>query len=222
MFPSPCPPSLGSPPPPVRKGPSAAGPTNPASAEARSQLSKMRSGRAPSTALAKMAEGTRAAGPRGCRDPGGLGGRGLGKMAAARRGGASSTALSSVPLQMLLCLSGTYFALYFLATLLMIAYKSQVFSYPQDYLVLDLTLLILMGILEAARLYLGTKGNLTEAELPLAASLVLTVASSLLTVYFLLWQTLVLRADSALSTTLLTLHGLEAILQVVAIAAFIR
>lgn len=123
---------------------------------------------------------------------------------------------------MLLCLSGTYFALYFLATLLMIAYKSQVFSYPQDYLVLDLTLLILLGILEAARLYLGTKGNLTEAELPLAASLVLTVASSLLTVYFLLWQTLVLRADSALSTTLLTLHGLEAILQVVAIAAFIR
>lgn len=61
MFPSPCPPSLGSSPPPVRKGPSAAGPTNPASAEARSQLSKMRSGRAPSTALAKMAEGMRAA-----------------------------------------------------------------------------------------------------------------------------------------------------------------
>ncbi|XP_059566760.1 transmembrane protein 80 isoform X1 [Myotis daubentonii] len=67
----------------------------------------------------------------------------------------------------------------------------------------------------------GTKGNLTETELPLAASLVLTVASSLLSVYFLLWQTLVLWADSVLSATLLVLHGLEATLQVVAIAAFI-
>lgn len=67
----------------------------------------------------------------------------------------------------------------------------------------------------------GTKGNLTETELPLAASLVLTVASSLLTVYFLLWQTLVLWADSVLSAMLLALHGLEAVLQVVAIAAFV-
>ncbi|KAM8814404.1 LOW QUALITY PROTEIN: transmembrane protein 80 [Rhynchonycteris naso] len=157
-----------------------------------------------------MAEGMRAAGPRGCRDRGGPGGRGLGKMAV----------LSSVPLQILLCLSGTYYTLYFLATLLMILYKSQVFTYPQNHLVLDLTLLFLMGILEATRLYFGTKGNLMELEAPLAASLVLTVAGALLSIYFLLWQTLVLQADSILSATLLTLHGLEAILQVVAIAAF--
>ena len=68
---------------------------------------------------------------------------------------------------------------------------------------------------------LGTKGNLTEAEGPLAASLVLTGASALLSVYFLLWQTLVLWADSVLSATLLAVHSLEAILQVVAIAAFL-
>lgn len=67
----------------------------------------------------------------------------------------------------------------------------------------------------------GTKGNLTEAEVPLATSLVLTVASALLCVYFLLWQTLVLWADSVLSATHLMLHSLEAVLQVVAIAAFI-
>nr|XP_035939586.1 transmembrane protein 80 isoform X1 [Halichoerus grypus] len=76
-------------------------------------------------------------------------------MAAARRGRASSAVLSSVSLQVLFCLSGAYYALYFLATLLMITYKSQVFSYPHPYLVLDLTLLLLMGILEVTRLYLG-------------------------------------------------------------------
>ncbi|XP_047732954.1 transmembrane protein 80 isoform X1 [Prionailurus viverrinus] len=129
--------------------------------------------------------------------------------------------LSSVSLQVLLYLSGGYYALYFLATLLMIIYKSQVFSYPCPYLALDLTLLFLMGILEAVRLYLGTKGNLMEAEVPLAVSLVLTAGGALLSTYFLLWQTLVLWADSTLSAALLTLHGLEAVLQLVAIAAFV-
>ncbi|XP_071073982.1 transmembrane protein 80 isoform X3 [Dasypus novemcinctus] len=76
-------------------------------------------------------------------------------MAVARRGRASSTMRSSVPLQMLFCFSGAYYALYFLATLLLIAYKSQVFSYPHAYLALDLMLLFVMGVLEAARLYLG-------------------------------------------------------------------
>ncbi|XP_058382093.1 transmembrane protein 80 isoform X2 [Diceros bicornis minor] len=142
-------------------------------------------------------------------------------MAAARRGRASSTVLSSVPLQMLLYLTGMWCCLYFLATLLMMTYKSQVFSYPRDYLVLDLTLLLLMGILEATRLYFGTKGNLMEAEVPLAASLVLTAGSALLSLYFLLWQTLVLWADVVLSATLLALHSLEAVLQVVAIASFV-
>uniref|UniRef100_A0A8C3W6E1 Transmembrane protein 80 n=1 Tax=Catagonus wagneri TaxID=51154 RepID=A0A8C3W6E1_9CETA len=136
-------------------------------------------------------------------------------------GRASATVLSSLPLQVLFHLSGAWYALYFLATLLLIAYKSQVFTYPLGHLVLDVTLLFLMGILEAVRLYLGTKGNLTEAEVPLAASLVLTVGSTLLAVYFLLWQTLVLRADWVLGAALLALHGLEAVLQVVAIAAFV-
>lgn len=122
---------------------------------------------------------------------------------------------------MLLCLSGTYYALYFLATFLLLMYKSQVFTYPHSCLVLDLTLLFLMGILEAMRLYFGTMGNLMEAEVPLATSLVLTVGSALLSAYFLLWQTLVLRADLALGAPLLAVHGLEAVLQVVAIAAFV-
>lgn len=157
--------------------------------------------------------------------------------------------LSPLALQVLLCLSGTCCALHFLATLLLLVYKSesrgkrqhagwgpgtchalcseaglspgQVFTYPHSCLVLDLTLLFLMGILEAIRLYFGTMGNLMEAEVPLAASLVLTVGVALLSAYFLLWQTLVLRADSALGALLLALHGLEAVLQVVAIAAFI-
>lgn len=58
--------------------------------------------------------------------------------------------------------------------------------------------------------------------MPLAASLAFTAVSGLLSVHFLLWQTLVLWMDSVLSTILLVLHGLEAGLQVVVIADFIR
>ncbi|XP_064348000.1 transmembrane protein 80 isoform X3 [Camelus dromedarius] len=177
--------SLGSPPPPVRKCPSAVGQTNRASATVRKQFPKRGAVEPLREQKRKWPKGRRSRpGPRGCRDRGGLGGRdgaeSGGKMAASRRGRASSAVLSSVPLQALLYLRGTYFALYFLATLLMVMYKSkshsegslqaqvpcllrpaplcspgQVFTYPHGYLVLDLALLSLMGILEAAQLYLG-------------------------------------------------------------------
>ncbi|XP_022362846.1 transmembrane protein 80 isoform X2 [Enhydra lutris kenyoni] len=87
-------------------------------------------------------------------------------MAAGGQGRASSAVLSSVSLQLLLYLSGAYCALYFLATLLMMMYKSQVFSYPHPYLVLDLTLLLLMGILEVTRLYLGELLEAVECRGP--------------------------------------------------------
>lgn len=67
----------------------------------------------------------------------------------------------------------------------------------------------------------GSKGNLTEAEAPLATSLALTAAAALLAAYFLRWQTLVLWADWGLSAVLLGLHGLEAALQVTVIASFL-
>ncbi|NXL91066.1 TMM80 protein, partial [Alectura lathami] len=135
--------------------------------------------------------------------------------------------LSSVPLQILLYVNGFYYVFYFLATLAMIVYKSQVFSYPDDFLAPDLALLCVMAALEALRLYLalrflrGSKGNLTEEEAPLGLSLVVTVGSVILSVYFLTWQTYVLRADVILNAVLLFTYGLESVLQVLAIAAFV-
>ncbi|XP_075043926.1 transmembrane protein 80 [Mixophyes fleayi] len=142
-------------------------------------------------------------------------------MAMSRRG-KSSLVLSSVPLQILLYFSVVYFIFYFLATLLMIIYKSQVFSYPDSNLALDLGLLFLMAILESVRLYMGTMGNLTEEGLPLGFSLFFTASNVLLSVYFLVWQTYILRADVIIIAVLLVLYGLEAILEVFTIAGFFR
>ncbi|KFO97770.1 Transmembrane protein 80, partial [Calypte anna] len=129
--------------------------------------------------------------------------------------------LSSVPLQMLFYINGIYYIFYFLATLAMIVYKSQVFSYPDDFLVPDLLLLFIMAALEVLRLHLGSRGNLTEEEAPLGLSLALTVGSVGLSLYFLVWQSYVLRADVILNAVLLLTYGLQAVLKVIAIAAFV-
>ncbi|XP_020639833.1 transmembrane protein 80 isoform X2 [Pogona vitticeps] len=141
-------------------------------------------------------------------------------MAAVRRGRTSSV-LSSVPLQILFYLNGVYYIFYFLATLLMIVYKSQVFTYPDNFLTLDLILLFIMAILETIRIYFGTKGNLTEDEAPLGFSLVITGGSIVLSIYFLVWQTYVLRADVIINVVLIIIYGLEGIFQIIAIAAFV-
>ncbi|XP_069713422.1 transmembrane protein 80 isoform X2 [Phaenicophaeus curvirostris] len=142
-------------------------------------------------------------------------------MAGERRGQTPSV-LSSVPLQMLFYVNGVYYIFYFLATLAMIIYKSQVFSYPDDFLAPDLASLFIMAVLEVLRLYWGSKGNLTEEEAPLGLSLVTTVGSAILSVYFLVWQTYVLKADVILNAVLLVAYGLESVLKVTAIAAFVR
>ncbi|XP_053142369.1 transmembrane protein 80 isoform X4 [Hemicordylus capensis] len=118
-------------------------------------------------------------------------------------------------------LNGVYYIFYFLATLLMIIYKSQLFTYPDNFLALDLILLLVMAILEALRLYFGTKGNLTEEEAPLGISLVITAGSIILAVYFLVWQTYVMRADVIINAVLFVTYGLEGILEIIAIAAFV-
>ncbi|KFP83856.1 Transmembrane protein 80, partial [Apaloderma vittatum] len=133
----------------------------------------------------------------------------------------SSSQLSSLPLQILFHVSGIYYIFYFLATLAMIVYKSQAFSYPDEFLAPDLAVLLIMAVLEVLRLYLGSKGNLTEEETPLGLSLAITVGSVILSVYFLVWQTYVLKADVILNAVLLLTYGLESVLKVMAIAAFV-
>ncbi|NXU54154.1 TMM80 protein, partial [Turnix velox] len=133
----------------------------------------------------------------------------------------NSSQLSSVPLQILFHINGIYCIFYYLATMGMLLYKREVFSYPDNFLAPDLALLFLMAALEVPRLYLGSKGNLTEEEAPLGLSLGLTVGSVILSVYFLVWQTYVLKADIILNSLLLCMYGLESVLKVIAIADFV-
>ncbi|XP_069595051.1 transmembrane protein 80 isoform X1 [Ranitomeya imitator] len=127
-----------------------------------------------------------------------------------------------IPLQILLCINVVYYVVYFFTTLIMIIFKSQVYSYPDSNLALDLVLLFMMAILEFMRLLLGTMGNLCEEFRPLLYSLFFAAGNIILSVFFLIWQTYILEADVAINTILLVFYGLEAILQLFIIATFLR
>ncbi|XP_064843594.1 LOW QUALITY PROTEIN: transmembrane protein 80-like [Oncorhynchus masou masou] len=141
---------------------------------------------------------------------------------AANRAGKSAVLLSSVHLQLLLYLTALYYVFYFLSTFCMIIYKSRVMSYPDDLLTQDVGhgLLFFMACLNLFRLYWGVRGNLQETEGYMWANLAMTVATALLSVYFLVWQLYVMHADVILNAILLSVYGLGGVLGLATLARF--
>ncbi|XP_016324472.1 transmembrane protein 80 isoform X2 [Sinocyclocheilus anshuiensis] len=133
--------------------------------------------------------------------------------------GRNTNVLSSVLLQILLYLSAAYSVFYFLSTLSMIIYKTYVLSYPDDRLALDVCLLFLMASLEVLRVYWGIRGNLQESESYTASNL---IAAVLLALYFVIWQSYVLRADVIVGSILICLYGLTGIVGLGTLAPFTR
>ncbi|MED6253712.1 hypothetical protein ATANTOWER_030461 [Ataeniobius toweri] len=136
--------------------------------------------------------------------------------------GRSAGLLSSVTLQLLLNLTSVYFVFYFLFTLSLIIKKSLELPYPSDALVCDVGLLVLLAALEFLHFFCGVKGNLTENEGYIFGNLIVTATTILLTVYFLLWQTYVMRADVIISSVLVAVYGADGVLALSTLARFAR
>ena len=68
----------------------------------------------------------------------------------------------------------------------------------------------------------GVKGNLTESQGYILANLIVTGTTVLLAVYFLAWQTYVMRADIIISGVLLVVYGLDGVLAVSTLARLAR
>lgn len=66
------------------------------------------------------------------------------------------------------------------------------------------------------------KGNLTESRGYILANLMVTGAAVLLTVYFLVWQTYVMRADVISSSVLLVTYGVDGVLALSTLARLAR
>jgi transmembrane protein 216 len=86
----------------------------------------------------------------------------------------------------------------------------------------EFALLFFLMVTEGGRIYLGRKGNLTEHGQPIIIGMILTIPSSLATLYFLFWQTRVLKLEMILCSIQLVLLMSEVIIAILCLIAIYR
>jgi transmembrane protein 216 len=91
-------------------------------------------------------------------------------------------------------------------------YKAVVFPYPTSLVGAEGTTLAFLAVIDAGRLALGHKGNLTQARLPLLLFLLLCAPVILGHVFFLRFQTYVMRLDQIINGIALVIVCAEVIL----------
>lgn len=129
---------------------------------------------------------------------------------------------SSLTYEILLYLNTFYFGMFAIAELGVGVFKITHLPYPTGTMISEFLMLILLCCTEASRIFMGRKGNLTEKSYSVMVSIALTVPSVLGTIYFLIWQTYVLRLEVILCGIQLALQGLELGFAVLCLSTFYR
>lgn len=134
-----------------------------------------------------------------------------------------TVANSSLTYEILMYLNSFYFGMFAVCEFGMGLFKAANLPSPGASKTLtEFALLLFLIVTEAGRIYLGRRGNLTERRLPILIGIVLTVPSSLATLYFLLWQYYVLRLELILCGIQLALLVSEMVISVVCLVAIYR
>uniref|UniRef100_A0A0B7A0W5 Transmembrane protein 216 n=1 Tax=Arion vulgaris TaxID=1028688 RepID=A0A0B7A0W5_9EUPU len=138
------------------------------------------------------------------------------------RKGRSQVVRSSLPYQILLYLNGWYFAFFFVCEILLFVFKGQTLPYASNVLAAEIILLFILAIVEALRLFFGRKGNLTEQIVGVLVCLILSVPTVFGVLFYLLWQTYVLRVEIILTAIQLVFIGMELIFSIISIITFAK
>eukprot|EP01137_Pigoraptor_chileana_P014964 Opistho-2@70269 len=137
-------------------------------------------------------------------------------------GSKGTTSLSSLPLQAILYFDKTYFTLYWFIEALCFIYKGNVLPYPTHNLGAEVFLLFLFFPVQSTRIFLCMKGNLTERKVPILASILLAIPVLFTFLFFLLWQTYVLRLEQIVNYIGLAFLGIEFIFCITTVITFVR
>ncbi|XP_015585238.1 transmembrane protein 80-like [Cephus cinctus] len=130
---------------------------------------------------------------------------------------------SSLTYEILMYLNSFYFGMFAICELGMNCVKAAKLESPcLGRMHLEFALLLFLIATEGGRIYLGRKGNLTEHGLPILLGIVLSVPSSLATLYFLFWQCRVLRLEMILCSIQLVVLASELIISIMCLIAFYR
>ncbi|XP_017883095.1 transmembrane protein 216-like [Ceratina calcarata] len=131
-------------------------------------------------------------------------------------------ASSSLTYEILMYLNSFYFGMFAICELGMGFFKAANLPTGTSTTLTEFALLFFLIITEGARIYLGRKGNLTEHGLPIFIGVILTVPSSLATLYFLIWQNYVLRLEVILCSIQLVLLASELIISILCLIAIYK
>lgn len=130
---------------------------------------------------------------------------------------------SSLIYEILMYLNSFYFGMFAVCEFGMGLFKVANFPSPGTSKTLtEFALLLFLMATEGGRIYLGRKGNLTERGIPILIGIVLTVPSMLATLYFLLWQSRVLRLEVILCSIQLVLLTSEMVIAIMCLIAIFR
>jgi len=130
--------------------------------------------------------------------------------------------LSSTPLQILFMLNSYFLGFFILSEILLVVYKVETLVYPTRNLSLDIILILFLLILEVMRIFIGSKGNLTEKAFTSIIAVILLFSNALIVFYLIFWQTYVLRIDTVLCACYFVFLGLQLLFGVISIASFAR
>eukprot|EP00471_Norrisiella_sphaerica_P000997 CAMPEP_0184481860 /NCGR_PEP_ID=MMETSP0113_2-20130426/3448_1 /TAXON_ID=91329 /ORGANISM="Norrisiella sphaerica, Strain BC52" /LENGTH=137 /DNA_ID=CAMNT_0026861271 /DNA_START=125 /DNA_END=538 /DNA_ORIENTATION=+ len=120
---------------------------------------------------------------------------------------------------MLLYFNRTYVVLLTVLSIVIFAYKDWKFPYPENYLGVEITILAFYFLEEMSRLLIGSSANKTENPKTMALFGVCGIGALMLNVYFMSWQTYVLKVDvisNAIAVAIIALEILHSIFYVLA------
>jgi transmembrane protein 216 len=110
-----------------------------------------------------------------------------------------SSLQSTLPLQVLLYFHPYYWLLFYITAVVLLIYKAVVWPYPKDILAAEAVALSFLAVIDAGRLAVGHKGNLTQTRLPLLLFLLLSIPVIIGHVFFVSYQTYVMRLDQIIN-----------------------
>lgn len=102
---------------------------------------------------------------------------------------------TSLVLQVLLYFGGWWDVIFWIISLALFIYKGYTLPYPSNNFGVEFAFIWLYLLIEPVRIFLGSKGNLSETSGPLVYSVVLALPLIAFHVYYMGYQTYVLRLE---------------------------
>ncbi|KAG6449056.1 transmembrane protein 216 [Manduca sexta] len=115
----------------------------------------------------------------------------------------------SLAYEILLYLNTFYLGMFFLCEVAMGILKVINVPYPENTIQTETGIFFALCIVEVLRIFLGRRGNLTNKKVPVFFSILLTIPSTVGVIYFIIYQTYILRLEYIWCVVMLLFHGLE-------------